>query len=251
LNKFGRIALKTLLWIIGIVILLVVLVFGLIQVPAVQNFAKDKAVSFLQNKIKTKVQINRLSIDFPKMIVLEGVYLADQKGDTLIAGDKLKVDIAMLQLLHKKVVVDEINLEGITANVKRTADSVFNYDYIVKAFNSGPKKPEQPADTASSFKIALDKIILDKINIKYDDAISGNDVKFLLNHFDTRIKQFDLDKMIFSIPKITLAGFNATVIQKAVDPTPAAAPDTTTKPGYHRPVNHQPELPGCRNENQA
>lgn len=78
-----------------------------------QNFAKDKAVSFLQNKIKTKVQINRLSIEFPKMVVLEGVYFADQKGDTLIAGDKLKVDIEMLQLLHSKVSIDEINLEAL------------------------------------------------------------------------------------------------------------------------------------------
>jgi hypothetical protein len=230
LDRFGRIALKTLLWIIGVVILLIVLVLVLIQVPAVQNFAKNKAVNYLQDKIKTKVQINRLSIDFPKMIVLEGVYLADQKGDTLIAGDKLKVDIAMMQLLHKKVVVDEINLEGITANVKRGADSVFNYDYIVKAFNSGPKTPEKVDTSASSFKISLDKLILDKINIKYDDAISGNDVKFRLNHFDTRIKEFDLDKMIFTIPKITLTGFDASVIQKAVDPTPAPAPDTTTKP---------------------
>lgn len=233
MNRFGRIALKTVLWIVGIVIFLVVLVLILIQVPAVQNFAKDKAVSFLQNKIKTKVQINRLSIDFPKMIVLEGVYFADQKGDTLIAGDKLKVDIAMLQLLHSKVVVDEINLEGITANVTRTPDSLYNYSYIMKAFMSEQKNEPKPADTTSTLKFSLDKVILDKINIKYKDAISGNNIKFLLGHFDTRIKDFDLDKMRFTIPKINLAGFDADISQ----PIGKAAPDTTAKDTATKPIN--------------
>jgi hypothetical protein len=230
LERFGRIALKTLLWIVGVVIFLVLLVLILIQVPAVQNFAKNKAVTFLQNKIKTKVKIDRLSIDFPKMIVLEGVYFGDQKGDTLIAGDKLKVDIAMLQLLHKKVVIDEINLQGITANVTRTPDSVFNYAYIMKAFMSEQKTEPKPTDTTSTLKFSLDKVILDKINIKYKDAISGNNVKFLLGHFDTRIKDFDLDKMKFTIPKITLSGFDANIVQAPTGSTPVAAPDTATKP---------------------
>ncbi|RKR82298.1 autotransporter translocation and assembly factor TamB [Mucilaginibacter gracilis] len=230
MEKFGRLALKTLLWIIGVVIFLVVLVLVLIQVPAVQNYAKDKAVNFLQGKIKTKVKIDRLSIDFPKMIVLQGVYFADQKGDTLLAGDKLKVDIAMLQLLHKKVVVDEINLEGITANITRTPDSLYNYSYIMKAFMSGQKEEPKPADTTSTLKFSLDKVILDKINIKYKDAISGNNVAFLLGHFDTRIKDFDLDKMKFNIPKITLSGFDANIIQAPAGPQVAAAPDTATKP---------------------
>ena len=56
-------------------------------------------------------------------------------------------------------------------------------------------------------KFSVDKIALDKINIHYKDAITGNDVKFILGHFDTRIKDFDMDKMKFTIPKITLSGF--------------------------------------------
>ncbi len=211
---------------------LVLLVVILIQVPAVQNFAKDKAVSFLQNKIHTKVQIGHISLGLPKLIVLENVYFEDQKKDTLIAGEKLKVDISLLKLLHHKVEVNEINLKGITANVNRGADSVFNFQYIINAFNSGSKTPPKPADTASSMKISLDKIILDKINIGYRDVTSGNDVKFILGHFDTRIKDFDLDKMKFTIPKINLSGVDARIIQTPAGSSiaQAAAVDTATKP---------------------
>jgi len=232
LEKFGRIALKTILWIIGSVIFLVLLVFVLIQVPAVQNFAKTKAVNFLEGKIGTKVEIGRISLALPKMLVLEDVYFEDQKRDTLIAGDKLKVDISMMKLLKSQVEINEINLQGITAKISRGPDSAFNFDYIIKAFAGEQKKEVKPEDTTSTMKFSLDKVILDKINIAYKDVTTGNDVKFLLGHFDTRIKTFDLDSMRFAIPKINMSDVNARIIQ-----TPAGSSiaqtnkvDTATTP---------------------
>ncbi len=232
MKRFGRIALKTILWIIGSILFLVLLIFILIQVPSVQNFVKDKAVTYLQNKIHTKVKIGHISLGLPKLIVIDSVYFEDQKRDTLIAGDQLKVDVSLLKLLSHKLEVNEINLQGITANVYRGKDSVFNFDYIIKAFNSGPPKPVNPADTSSSMKISLDKIILDRINIGYKDLTTGNDVKFVLGHFDTRIKDFDMDKMKFTIPKITLSGVDARIIQTPAGSSiaQAVAVDTATKP---------------------
>jgi uncharacterized protein involved in outer membrane biogenesis len=131
----------------------------------------------------------------------------------------------MLQLLHNKVEINEINLQGITAKINRGKDSVFNFAYIMKAFAGEQKKEVKPGDTTSTMKFSMDKIILDRINVTYKDAISGNDVKFLLGHFDTRIKDFDMDKMKFTIPKINVSGVYAQVIQTAVTPPP---PDTTT-----------------------
>jgi len=229
LARFGRIALKTLLWIIAGIIFLVLLVVILIQVPVVQNFAKNKAVNFLQGKIHTKVKIGHISLGLPKLIVLEDVYFEDQHQDTLIAGEKLKVDISMLKLLHHQVEVNEIDLEGITANISRGKDSVFNFDYITKAFAGEQKKTPQPTDTSAGMKFSVDKIILDRIKISYNDKISGNNVLFNLGHFDTRVKDFDMDKMKFTIPKITLSGFDARIIQTSVPP-PTTPVDTSTKP---------------------
>jgi len=232
LERFGRIAIKTILWIIASIIFLVLLVVILIQVPAVQNFAKDKAVTFLQNKIHTKVQIGHISLGLPKLLVLEDVYFEDQKKDTLIAGDKLKVDITLMKLLKNKVEINEINLEGITANISRGPDSLFNFDYIIKAFAGEQKKEVKPEDTTSTMKFSVDKVILDRINVKYKDVTTGNDIKFLLGHFDTRITDFDMDKMKFTIPKINLSGINAKIIQTPAGSSikQAATIDTATAP---------------------
>lgn len=229
MTRFGRIALKTLLWIIASIIFLILLIIVLIQVPAVQNYAKNKAVTFLQNKIHAKVEIGHISLGLPKLIVLEGVYFEDQKKDTLIAGDKLKVDISLFKLLSHKVEINEIDLEGITTNISRGPDSVFNFQYILNAFAGEQKKPVKPTDTSSTMKFSVGTVILDRINVSYKDAITGNNIKFLLGHFDTKIKEFDLDKMKFTIPKITISGIDTRIIQSPS--AAAAAPvDTAEKP---------------------
>ena len=231
MERFGRIALKTTLWIVASIIFLVLLVFILIQVPAVQNFVKNKAVTFIQGKIHTKVKIGHITLGLPKLIVLEDVYFEDQKKDTLIAGEKLKVDVDMLGLLHHKVQVNEIDLQGITANINRGADGVFNFGYIMKAFAGEQAKPVKPTDTSSTMKFSIGKVMLDRINISYKDKLTGNDIKFQLGHFDTRIKDFDMDKMKFTIPKITLSGFNIRIIQTPTTQSIAkAAIDTAVNP---------------------
>ncbi|MGI4803211.1 MAG: translocation/assembly module TamB domain-containing protein [Janthinobacterium lividum] len=234
MKKYGRLFLKIVLWLIVSVIALILLIVVLIQVPAVQNFAKDKAVTFLENKIHTPVRIGHISLGLPKLLVLNDVYFEDQKKDTLLAGEKLKVDISLLKLLDNQVEINEVNLEGITSHINRTLpDSNFNFTYIIKAFASKETKPKS-TDTAS-MKFSISKIILDRIHIKYNDAVSGNDVAFNLGHFDTNIKDFDLDKMKFTVPKITLSDVNAKVIQHEITSVKTAS---TTDTAASKPLNY-------------
>lgn len=203
---------KTLAWIVVFVISLFVLVLFLIQLPSFQNYGRKKVVSYLENKIGTKVRIAHLDIDFPKLIVLEGIYFGDQLNDTLLSGKKLKVDISLFKLFNNKVEINEIALDGITANLHRDASGVFNFDYILNAFAGDPKAVP---DTSAPMEIALDEINLDKINIKYYDDFAGYDLAFSLNHFDTEIKKFDLEKANYETEDITFEGVNARIRQFA------------------------------------
>ncbi len=201
-KKYAKKSLKIILWIVGVIIGLFLLIVLLIQVPAIQNIVKDKAVTYLEGKIKTPVQIDRIEIGLPKKVIIEGIYLQTQEGDTLIYGEKLAVDISLLKLLSNQVEINSVDLRGITANVTRNRDSVFNFDYIVKAFDTG--KPKDT--TAAPMQFSIDRINLDRIKVRFDDQITKNDLTAYLNHFDTNIKKFDLEKSDFAIPKITLNG---------------------------------------------
>lgn len=205
INKYVKKTGKILLWIIGSIIGLFLLVVLLIQVPAVQNKIKDKAVTFLEEKIKTKVVIGRIEIGLPKKVILEDFYFEDQQKDTLLAGEKLTVDISLFKLLSNEVEINAVDLKGITANVSRTTDSVFNFDYIIKAFAS---KEQKPKDTTAPIKISVKKINLDRVRFKFDDKISKNDLKGYIAHFETEIDNFDLEELAFDIPKIKLDGLD-------------------------------------------
>lgn len=226
MKKFGRIALRTLLWIIASITGLVLLLIVIIRIPAVQNYVVGQVTNFLENKIGTPVDIGYVSLDFPKKLVLEGVYFEDQAGDTLIAGDRLMVDISMLKLLRNTVEISEIHLAGITAKINRTLpDSTFNFDYIVAAFAS-PQQQQDP-DTATAMMFDIDKVELDRIRFVYNDEVIGMAADINLGHLDTRIKTFDLsDNMRFALPAITIDGLNASIRQWATaDPGDAPSAD--------------------------
>ena len=234
MGRIGKRILKTLGWIIASVIFLLVLIMVLIQVPAVQNFAKNKAVSFLQNKIGTPVKIDHLSIRFPKKVVLEGVYFEDKKKDTLLAGKRLVVDISMFALLDKKVEVNDIELEGIRANIYRLgSDTAFNFQYIVDAFSSPPSN--KPKDTTGAFTVDVKHVKLNKILATFKDDQTGMDTYCYLGDFETNIKKFDLDKMNFKIPDVRLQQVIARVYQRKPLATPK--PMAEVKANNSQPMN--------------
>lgn len=202
LKKILKKTLKVFLWIIGSFLTLFLLIVLALQIPAVQNFAKDKAVNYLEGKIKTKVAIDRIEIGLPKKVILEGFYFEDQQKDTLLAGKKLAVDISLFQLFNNKIEINSVDLQNITAKISRDENETFNFDYIIKAFASPPK----PEDDSQSMEFSIDEINIDKVKFNYSDATSKNDISVNLNHFDTKIKTFDLNKMEFDIPKAKIDG---------------------------------------------
>lgn len=209
LKKIGRILLRTILIIIFLVIALLIL----IQTPPVQNFIVKKATAYLEKKLKTRVEIGRLYIGFPKNIVIENIYLEDRKKDTLLSGGRIKVDISMLKLLDNEVQVNDIKMDRLTAKVSRVLpDTTFNFQFIVDAFASGDSKPKKKTDS-STLSIDIKDVQLDKIRLVYKDVVTGNDMNVWFNHFETSIDKIDLNNQRFDIPLARINGLKARIYQ--------------------------------------
>lgn len=213
LLHFLKKTLRVLLWCVVSIVALLLLLAILIQLPSIQNYAKDKAISYLQNKIKTKVSLDRIAVNFPKEIVLEGFYFEDQKKDTLLSGKRLEANIDLFKLLSSELEINSVSLQNASANIYRNKDGVYNFDYIIKAFES--KKPVDP--NSKPFKISVVNVNLQNVNFNFKDDFSKNDIRIKLAKFDTKFKKFDLDKMDFDIPNIDLNGLKLVLNQDVVE----------------------------------
>lgn len=191
---------------------LILLIFSL-RIPAVQNFVKDKLIVYLQDKIKTKVSLDKVYIGFPNSLVMENLYLKGQDIDTLLAVKKLDVGLDMWQLIHSKADLTSIDLEGVRANVVRNPQGKFNFDYIIDAFATSDKE-ESPS---KPFIISLDKIKLKDIGVTFNDQQSRNDIKVYVKSFDTRVKTFDLQNNSYAVNDINMDGLKLKLKQDLIE----------------------------------
>lgn len=193
-------------YILVTVVLLFFLAILILQTPPGQSFVRGKVQSFLQNKLKTRVEIGKLDINFPSSVILKNVYIEDQTKDTLISGGMLKVELNMLKLLGNEIQIKEINLENITAKIKRVdQDTVFNFQFVVNAFMNNQKDTSLIHDS-STFKMNIDNVVLNKVRLLYKDVITGDDLDVFITHLDAPINKFDPAHLDFDIPTFTLTG---------------------------------------------
>ncbi|MFV0182688.1 translocation/assembly module TamB [Empedobacter falsenii] len=197
--------------ILSIILLLTIAIFSL-QFPSVQNFVKNKLVNYLEEKIQTKVQLDRVYIDFPNNLVMENLFLQGQDVDTLLSVKKFDVGLDIWQLTKSKADIKSIELDGLKANVIRKADGNFNFDYIINAFATDEKEES----SSKPFIISLDKIKLANLNVSFIDLQSANNIKVLLNSFDTRVKKFDLEQNTYAIDDINLDGLKLKLKQDLI-----------------------------------
>ncbi|WP_346238103.1 translocation/assembly module TamB domain-containing protein [Niabella insulamsoli] len=206
MNRVARKVLKIVLWVIASLIMLVIVAAVSLNIPAVQNFVKDKVVSYLKKKTNTEISLERIRISFPTGLRLDKCFIADQKKDTLLYAGKLAVQLDMIGLIRNRIAVNSIELEHVNANVYRiTPDTVFNYQFLVDAFVAADKEPEKlPKDSTAPLQLQLDKILFDDIRIRFKDDVAGNDAGVSLGKLNARVDKFDLEQMHYVLNRLEL-----------------------------------------------
>jgi len=206
--------LKAILWVVGVFVLLFIILAVLIQFPAIQTRIVQSATSFVSNKTHTRVEIENVSISFPKTVVLKGLFLEDLNKDTLIYAGKVKVDMSLYNLLFSRIYVNSFALENVNLQLKRTPnDSLFNYNFLLTAF-SDPTKIKPVVKTPSKWKFSVDKVSLQKIRVHFNDEYGGINATANLNELKLKMDKIDLENSIFKIDDLLVDNLQAIVRMK-------------------------------------
>ncbi|GAB4021084.1 translocation/assembly module TamB domain-containing protein [Spirosoma koreense] len=224
----AKIIVRVLLGLLALVLLLVGFVVLVATTPWGQQFVTKQVNSYLAQKLQSPFHIGRISYSIPDWIELEDVFFKTPKGDTLLNGGRMRIDLDMWGLLNNRVALNQIELEHIRLNVNRTLpDTTFNFQYILDAFDTG-SAPE-PSDTVSTpMAINLTGIALRDVRIKYLDDVTGADVNAYLDSLRARFSETDVAKSKYHLSDVAVNGMNVYTRLYEGLPTPPSAPG---KPG--------------------
>ena len=105
----------------------------------------NRVVSYITNKTNTKVEVEKLFITFDGNIQMEGLFLEDQKGDTLIYSKSLEANVPIWSMIRGEGIgVEALYWEGVRANIIRK-DSIqgYNFQFLIDAFSSSDSSSTQ------------------------------------------------------------------------------------------------------------
>ncbi len=222
---FGKV-LKTLMWMVIISAFLFLIIYELIQIPAIQTRIVKSATSFISSKTHTKVEISAVSISFPKSIVLEGIYLEDLNRDTLLFAGSAKINIALYDLFQSKIAISSFGLEDATVKLYSTlTDPLFNYNFLVTAFGDSTKQVKSDTLAASKWTFSLDQVTLKNVRFTYRDEYAGMDVFVVLKNSKFNVDEINPAKSIYQFDELLLDGITANVRMKASGNTLISNPE--------------------------
>lgn len=204
----------------------------LINIPAVQNFLVSKATAWLVEKLDTKVNIDAVNIRFFNRASIQGLYIEDKAGDTLLYAGQVHLQVT--DLLFSPV-IRNVTLHDVYCHLYRTAVSdEWNYAFIEDAFSSPtPKDTTRKPGESTPIEIDLKKVALKNVRFYMDDAWVGSDFDIGLGEGIIEAKKVDLPGKKVVLKNIQL--FNPSVILRdyqggrppRIGPRPPRTIDTT------------------------
>ncbi len=97
-----RIFIVTFKWLVRILaflLFLLLLIFLALQTQWGKNIVKKEAVKYLEHKLKTKVAIGELEIDWLSHIRIKGIDLEDRQQRKLLQADEIEIHYDLSKIL--------------------------------------------------------------------------------------------------------------------------------------------------------
>ncbi|NBV56432.1 MAG: AsmA family protein [Bacteroidetes bacterium] len=159
---------------------LLLLFLGIVQTKWFKNEIKSHLISYCEEKLDVKVNINSLEINYFDFIRLNNLYIEGQNNDTLIYANQLSVDYNLQNLFKSEIELDKVLLNGgsVHIGVPKNKKSL-NIQFLIDAF-----KPKSPNPSKQSLPFTIHHLKLENTNFRYfDDNYEVNNTRlFDQNH---------------------------------------------------------------------
>ncbi len=261
-KKYGKLILRWSLRLLLALILLLLLLTLLIQLPPVQNRLTGIIMDGISTRTGVRAEIDRMVVRLPGNLRMDGLYMEDHRGDTLIYAGRVRAGIRLTALFSNKLHVRSLGLDdGVVQITRLQPDSLFNYELLLQALENltGEQAPadghatmhpateshatgqppgESPAAGPPSpgISIEMNKITLNSMRLRYADHHDGIDLRFSFANFSTSLPLvypgftgFHFGDTFLSDARLQAVISSPSVPRPEPEPAPAALPELNLK----------------------
>ena len=224
-KKKNRI-LKRSLKVLAVLLLLFIGVILFIRSQWGQDIIVTKVVNYVSKKTNTEVRIERLFLTFSGNIFLEGLYLEDKKGDTLVYSKNIEANVPFVPIIWGNgIELKSLEWDGLKANITRKEDTEeFNFSFLVDAFAT-QDTVTTPAES-KPLDITIGTVTFSDFDVTYNDAFLGVNSHFKLGNLELDVDEINLEKMRFIVDELAIKETNINYTQTKA--FPITEEDTTT-----------------------
>jgi len=170
--------------------LTVVSILGItVNLDTIRPMVEKGATAALGRKIKITGSVDLLPTLNPSLEV-QGVRIEnpqDWGNSDFIDLELVRLQLDLLDLLQKKISIDDITMEGVSINLESRKNDQNNWSFTSTGDKKETKKiaatdspPPENSSKAIHFK-AIDKLSLKDITVRYEDTVLGKTLSFQLD----------------------------------------------------------------------
>jgi translocation and assembly module TamB len=245
---------------LGIIVVLLIALWFVLKTSWAQNIIRKEIVSYLQKKFQTKVAIGKIDINYLYHLEIDRIYLEDKQKLPLAYIGKLQASYRLLDLLDNQLTLSSVAIDSLKLNIYNTpTDSLFNYDFITRAFagTEDPKKVEDTTTSGTEFRFDLKEIILSRADLVYHDLYSGQQFDIDFKKIDLELTEFNPASLVFSLDHLFTENLHARIsftkaggkddtdeTENSIGPMPLIKADTILLAGTHLVYSDTPSQMG-------
>lgn len=181
-------ALKYVLYAVGALIVVLLVAIGIVFAVFDPNDYKPQIVQLVKERTGRTLTISgdiRLKL-FPKIGAAVGkTTLSERNSEKVFAGvDEAQVYVALIPLLSRQMVVDQVRLDGLRADLVRYKDGTSNFSDLAGSEATEKKAPERArteapraqAEPKTSVKLDVSGVRITNSRVTWRDETNGNDL---------------------------------------------------------------------------
>lgn len=178
---------KLITYLLLLAIILPAIALGLIQLPAVQDYAVSKTVTWLNNELGADIQYSKFRINSFNKFRIQDLYIADNNGDTLVySSEAVAITPAVFSFLINrntvKPIIKRLEVKGADINMKIDSSGIVNFQYLLDYAESRSKKDSSSKPilikeiliSNSSYQLFIESSVKDSTGINFGNLQLNN-----------------------------------------------------------------------------